>query len=542
MQPVDVKKPKPVEAPNPWDHRTQLNSEIATWTPTLTSWDNDIQPGFEINRGRARDLALTNPHVLSAVETQRDAVIGRRFTLVLMPDADYLGVSEDEADEWAGLVEAEWRRYAEGMTFDIDATRKATWTGICHQAQYGLHVDGEALATVEAKDGPYGYQTCIQLIEPERLDERNAQNIHGKDIRHGVERDRHGEPIAYYIRESHPHDARWTKPGQMPKRVERYGEYGRAKVVHVMDEPRPSMTRGVSSGMLSTLAPAKMLDVLGQTELSRNIMSASYAAVIESELNYEQAFKLLGAGGVSAPNNLTAAAVEHIKSVAPYHQKMGMRFNGARALHLLPGEKFNLVQSDMEGVQFEAFEKAFLKKIAAGLGVSYEELSRDYSGVSYAAARMSAETAWRRYLRQRSMFNAKFCMPIVSAWLEEALLRKRVPMLGSKFKVTRRGYSLARYGLCRGEFISWGRPIIDPVKETTGAHMRLALGLTTMRDESAASGDDYALVLRQRAREVKERAKHGVLNANGVDPTLVIGGGKQGNPQEERRARSDGAG
>ncbi|PVQ41401.1 phage portal protein, partial [Salmonella enterica] len=40
-------------------------------------------------------------------------------------------------------------------------------------------------------------------------------------------------------------------------------------------------------------------------------------------------------------------------------------------------------------------EQALLRYIAAGLGVSYEQLSRDYSQVSYSSARASANESWR---------------------------------------------------------------------------------------------------------------------------------------------------
>lgn len=526
-----------------WDHRTHIRGEIAQWQPPIVSADRDIAPGFLENKARARDLALTDPYATNSAEITRDAVIGRKFRLALLPDADYLGVSYDEADEWAALAEAEWERYAEGVTFDADAARKNTFTFMMHTVQEGMHSEGEALGIVRAKAGHYGYVTCLQLIEPERLEDPPGYSA--AEVRYGVERDEYGEPIAYHIRDAHKSDDRWRNGPRLPvgrTRVERWTETGRPQVLHLMDDFRPGMSRGVSRGMLASLKRMKMLQTFSDAELGRAIMQATWAAVIESELDYQQAMMVLGAGGGNTyGNNLTAAAAEHMRSVAPYYSDIGLRFNGAKVAHLMPGEKLNVVQAQVNGVAFDQFSTSMVRQLAAGLGVSYEDLSRDFSSTSYSAARQSLATIWRHYMRQRTMISVKFAMPYVSAWMEEAIVMRRLPMLGKRFKATEDGYRMARPGLCAGDFISWSKPVIDPVKERTGQHMAMALGMSTLRDEAATEGEDYTKLLRQRAREVRLRDELG-LNPTGIDQSLVIGGGKAGNPQEERKARSDGPG
>jgi lambda family phage portal protein len=550
-----------VLAPNPWDYRSNQHAEIACWQPPLVSADVEMQPGLHVNRARSRELVHTNAFASNALETLRDGVIGRSFDLALIPDYDVLGVSADEADTWAQFAEGEWRRYASSYHFDVDASRKSTWTFLMHQVMAGVHVDGEVLGIVRAKEGPLGYQTCLQMIEPERLDDRNNQvDTNLVEIRYGVERDEYGEPIAYHIRKSHPSDARWNLPrtGDDTVRIERYGLNYRPQVLHVFDEDRPGMTRGVSRAMITSLRQIKMLQSYNDAELAKQIQAASFAAVIESELDYTKAMGLLGDQMESYGNNITTAAVSHLKSIAPYHKETGLNYGGARVVHLVPGEQLKLVQSAVSGMQMEPFERAFLRQIAAGLNVSYEDLSRDYSDLSYSAARQSLTQVWRRYLRMRTMLVQKFAMPFVAAWMEEAIMTKRLPMLG-RFKANDQGWRNARHALVRGDFISWDRPIIDPVKEYTGKGIAMAYGLTTLRDEAAAEGSDWTSNLRQREREMRERERLG-LNQGGADPTLTIGGQvtdmpdatadagsgggnrKAGNTQEQRRARSDGRG
>lgn len=552
---VTVIKPQAPRVPmaaQPWDYRANLVGEIATWQPPLTSADNDIRPGFELNKARARDLALSNPYAANSVEILRDAVVGKKFMLALAPDYEDLGVSIEAADEWVGIVEREWERYAEGITFDADASRKNSFTFLMHQAMAGLHMEGEALGTIEAKRGQHGYMTCLNLIEPERLDNfhqvQSPFAANGNQVRYGVERDKQGEPIAYHIREAHEHEAYWQggRRSMQVQRVLRYNGAGRPQVLHVHDQARPNMTRGVSTAMLSTLKSMKMLGTFSDAELSRQIQSASWAAVVETELNYDQAMQLLARGGSLAGdgtsgNTLTDYAVDHLRNVAPYYSAAGMMYNGSRIVHMVPGEKLKIVQSNLQGAQFDMFTKAVLRELAAGLNVSFETLTRDYSNLSYAAARVSMEEIWRRYLRIRQLLTQQLGLPFFSAWLEEAIKIKRVPMLG-RFKPDAAGWQRAKHMLCRGEFISWGRPIIDPVKERTGQGLALAMGLTTLRDEAAGDGADWQANLKQRKREAQLREELD-LNPTGVDPTLVVGGNaKAGNPQEGRKARKDGEG
>lgn len=561
---VEIIKPRAPMPPQPnsWDYRANLVGEIATWQPPLTSADHDIRPGFEINKARARDLMLTNPYAVNSAEILRDAVVGKKFILALTPNYEALNITAEASDEWTRLVEDEWDAYAEGITFDADVTRHSTFTFMMHQVLVGLHTEGEALGLVVGKVGQFGYATALQLLEPERLD--NYHQVQSRlagqnEVRYGVERDVYGEAVAYHIRNAHPHDAIWSGGMQnaMVQRIERYSADGRPQVLHLFDKDRPGMTRGVSKQMLSSLKNMKMLSTFSDAELSRQIQSASWAAVIETDLDHQHAMKLLGQNvDLHTDTGYSASMLGYMRNVAPYYAQAGMRYNGSQVVHLMPNEKLKIVQSQLQGAQYDIFEKAFLRQLAAGLNVSYESLTRDYSDMSYSAARASSEDAWRRYLRIRQMLTQQFCMPFFSAWLEEALMERRLPMPG-KYKPTNVGWMSIKHHVCKGDFVSWGRPIIDPVKERTGQGLALAMGLTTMRKEAAAEGEDFAEMLKQRRREADLREKLD-LNPTGVDPTLVIGGNgappdaegegggggkkKAGNPQESRKARRDGPG
>ena len=66
-------------------------------------------------------------------------------------------------------------------------------------------MNGEALIIVAHRPNATGIGTCFQLIEPDRLSNPDGKRD-GRKIRKGVEFDRFGAPIAYWIREAHESD------------------------------------------------------------------------------------------------------------------------------------------------------------------------------------------------------------------------------------------------------------------------------------------------------------------------------------------------
>lgn len=503
----------------------RAQQDLLAWCPRLTDADNDHRVDFNVNKARAREMSWQDPYGSNAMAILRDAIVGRSYKLSLNINARALGLSEEQAHEWEQQAEEEWNRYAEGPWFGVDAGRKNTWTFLMHQVLCGLHSDGENLAMLVVKPGWEGYFTCLHLLEPERIsDPYQGVVADGVEVRNGVEIDQHGEPLAYYIRKSYPGRNGYSgraKPDDHV-RVLRQTEWGRPVVLHLFDEHRPGMTRGVSR-MVSVLKQMKMLGAYSDTELERAVMQASFAAVIESEMNFDQAMQVLGVSGDSGwGNNITAAAMDHMQKVAPYHQALGLRYNGSRIAHLLPNEKLNVVQTNVQGAAYDQYEKAMIRQLAAGLGVAAESLSRDFSDTSYSAARMSLADIWRSFLVRRAMMNSKFCMPFVGAWMEEAIMKGFLEMPDGSDPTIENWISKRQY-IVRGDFISWQKPIIDPVKERDGQQKALAMGLTTMEEEAAAEGKDWDKILRQRAKEKKLRADLG-LNIGDIDPTLNYSG------------------
>ena len=476
----------------------------------------------------ARDLSRANPYGQSARRTVTDAVIGARLTLQLEPSVEVLGVTAEAAADWVDMVEAEWDVYANSDKYHCDAQRKQDFTGLMRTAFSSDYVSGEALGTIEWKRGSSQDRTCLYLIQPERLsDPRGMLDYTGKR-RMGIELDQHGAPVAYHIRERHPGDGMWWGPNSYNwKRVPRYTYWGRQQVLHHFEADQPEMTRGLSA-FINAAQPMRMLRDYNMTELESAAVRATYAAVIESELDYAEAMKIIGpdlAGAIGGNSGINLQ-MKIMADRASYYRGQEFKFGKSKVAHLLPNENLKMVQGTQHAAALKDFNEVNLFEISAGLGVGNSSLTKNFSNTNYSGARAELYDVYRSYEVRRESFLAAFAMPLFGAWLEERIaLRGTLPMLGNK------NFYEVRDALVKGSFNTWGKPRLDPLKENQADKITYDAGALSLRDICAAEGRDWRLVMRQRAREKAEMDTLG-LKPEDINWTLILNEGAKKAPTD----------
>lgn len=503
------------------DARMHGGGELSVWRARNVSADAAVLKDAGQLRARARDLVRNNPLAKNAVRMNRDAVSGSGMKLSLKIDWRTLGLGSIEAAaEWQDHVVRAWEAYAESVEFQCDARRQRTFSQIFALVDQTDYVDGECLAVLEMKPGVGIYQTCVNLVDVDRLS--NPTGVPESDgIRGGIERDIYGEPLAYHIREGHPNDVGVTINALRWNRVERQTAWGRPIVLHTFDHTRPEMTRGVTE-FASVIGTMQMLSDWNKTELESAVVKAAYAAYVKSELDWDSAMKVLGAqvtsmrasGGTGNPimDNVTA----HLTNAAKYYKDQDITWQGARIPHLMPNESIEVLRSDAANANFGEFEAAFTRKLAAGLGVEAHELAKNYADVNYSAARAALLSVWRTYRARRTRLIAQFAMPFFGAWLEEAIAIGAVQMpqgVSADF-VTVRPF------LVKGTFIAWGKPMIDPMKERQAQQLGMQMGSDTLEDISADDGRNWRDTLDQLAYERAYKLKLG-LDPDGFGPEMA---------------------
>lgn len=484
------------------DARTRGGGEVAGWRPRNISADKAAIYDAPMVRARARDLVRNNAHAKNAVRMNDDAVSGSGVKLALRIDWRSLGIKDKEiASEWQDYVTRQWEAYAEGVEFQADAQRQSSFSEMFALVNRTRFIDGDALAVLELKPGTGPYQTCINLIDIDRLSNPMGAPD-SKFLRGGIERDALGEPIAYHIRLSHPDDVGFDLATQTWQRVPRQTPWGRPIILHVFNKLRPEMSRGVSE-FASVIHAFKMLGTYRDTELQSAITQAGFTAVIKTELDYGDALKVIGAHGSKVAGQQTNPLVDGITGqmalASEYHNEHGeITFNGNKIPHLLPNESLEFNRPTHPNTNFDGFESAFLKNLAAGLGVEAHELAKNYKEVNYSAARAALLAVWRTYRARRNHLVQHWAMPFFAAWLEEAVAIGIVQLPKGV-----RDFLSAKPFLVRGEFIAWGKPMIDPYKERQAQQLGVQMGVETVEDIAAEEGANWRDKAEQIATEKK---------------------------------------
>lgn len=486
------------ELASSYEGASRTSQELALWRAPMTSADMDILPDKEMLDARVIDTTRNDAYVLGGVNIHRDSIVGSHFLLNSKPKWQILGLSESWAEEFQTVVEAKFTNYAESPECWIDASRKNTLTGLVRLGIASFFMTGEVVNTMEwIKQRGRVYSTCVQAIDPARLSNPNGQTD-TRFLRRGILHNKYGQATAASIRLAHPGDW-WLDPyGQSSwKTVPIYKPWGRRQVIHIFEQLRPAQSRGISS-IVSALKEMRMTKKFRDVTLQNAVLQGYFAAVMESELPPEAAYASIGSGGTSE------YITEYLTGLSKFvGGGKGIHIDGARIAHAYPGTKLNVQKPGTPGGIGTGFEQSLLRYIAAVLGVSYEQLSKDYSQTNYSSAKAGMAEAEKYAVAKKRLIADRQATLIFRCWLEEALNNGELPIPSNAPFWYKDGYLDSQvfdaYSSCTWVGASKGQ--VDELKETQAAVLRIKYNLSTHEDEIARQGGDFRQVFAQRARE-----------------------------------------
>lgn len=480
-----------------------MGGEISSWSVTGKSVDEMYLPIKEEADAKAADIICSNSTASGAVQTYVDSVVGHQFRLNAKPNYRRLGISADDARSLAKDIEAAFTEYAEDPRCFIDAERRLTFTGLIRAGVRSHMESGEIFSSAEwfSKQGS-NFNTSIKRINPGRIS--NPNNIMDTDkLRAGMELNSRGASVAVHLRSNqycpyglHSLSGNW-------RRIPMYKAWGREQILHVFEPFGDGNCRGTTA-FINVLGSLKTLERYKGVRLQNAVINAMYAATIESEMDPQTIFQVLG-GDESGAKSL----VNYMEAVGEYHKGANIRMNGAKIAHLFPNEKLKLNAPANVDNGFADFERSILRHIAAGLNLSYEQLAKDYSQVNYSSARAALMNEWRFFMGRRAMIASRYATKIYWLWLEEAINRNIIK-LPSKAKFN---FYEATSAWGRASWIGAGRLSIDGIKEIKEAILKIEAGLSTYEKELANLGEDYQEIFEQQVREMKERDSEGLPRA-----------------------------
>ena len=488
----------------------RMSRETARWTPTFGSPDQIINHAKPLADARAADMARNDGYTTGAVDIHRDNIVGSQYRLNAQPNWRALGVPPGWAEEFQQFVEARFTTVAESEDCWLDASRTLPFTQQVRLSVSCFVITGEVLGTAEwIKESRRPCKTAVQLISADRLSNKDGV-MDTQFLRRGVVKDFRGKPLAYHIRRAHPAELltpdvfSWDViPAEKP--------WGRKQVIHIIDQLMPAQSRGVAS-MVAVLKQMRMTKKFQDVTLQNAVINASYAAAIESELPTLEAFAAIGAGGSDGPiTGMNSYLSAYLGSLESYLEEAStIAMDGAKIPHLFPGTKLQLKPAGTPGGVGTDYEQSLLRHIAAALGLSYEQFTRDYTRTNYSSARASLNETNKNMLGKKKGVADRFAKNVYALWLEEEIAAGNIPL--PKGKRSDWFYEpLVKDALTQCSWIGASRGQIDEMKETQAAILRIKSGLSTYEVECSRLGADFRDVFEQRAREEGVIKKLGLM-------------------------------
>lgn len=474
------------------------------WRPRLSSADREYLPERGDMVARTRDLARNDTGVASAKRRRVSSAVGGGWQLVAEVDGEALGLDEAATEAINEAIERAWRGYAYGHTFEMDAQRQLTFGGLLRTVAGSWFVDGEAFAHLAWSPGELcaSYATRLDVLDSDRVS--NPNNAGDTDLlRAGIELDPATRaPIAYWVRSRHPEDVGMETQTATWRRIERWTPWGRPNFLHVYDRERAGQTRGVSQ-LTAALSTLKAMAKFSEATLENAILNALLLGAIKSNA---------GPGAVSENfeyKDVTAFETEREK----VYDGRTVNLSGDVQLPVLPfGDEMEIFTQARDVAGFEAYTRTMLRRVAASVGCTYEELAMDYSTTNYSSARAAMIHAYAETQALQTLLRDQAVQPCYVAWLEEAVETGRVALPAGAPDYWE---NLAAYTRCR--WIAPGKGYIDATKEIQGDAMEIENIFRTRADVCARNGTNWRDNIRQTKRELQFMEKVGVQpTAGGV--------------------------
>lgn len=471
---------------------SRTHQDLAAFRPRSYQAQAALSSDRDLLTRRIQDLARNDGWASAGLDRLVDSIIGAGWRLNPRLDARRLRLNPQQLSDVTADIKAAFTDWAEDSDCWCDAAQRNTLGGLLALAYRHRAMDGEAIAIIQWLDRGGPWSTAVEMVDPDRLSQPVGA-METTAFRDGIELGSHTEPLAYHFRVGHPGDP--VAAGLDDARHLRVPRFinGRRLVVHAFEASRTGAIRGVPL-LAPVVKKIRMLGRYDEAELQAAVLNAVLGAFVTSPYD-PKAIEEGMAAGMKGP--------DYAGERMDYWDKVGgMQLPGATLNFLYEGEDIKFTPSAHPNDVFEAFVRTALRNVASAMGLTYEQLSSDWSQVNYSSARAALLEVWRGFTSRAGVFAAQFVQPIYVRWFEEAVARGRIRLpAGSP------SFDEAKPAWTRARWLMPGRGWVDPLKEAEAAGKRIALGISSLEREAAEQGDDWEEVLRQRARELATAAE-----------------------------------
>ncbi len=479
---------------------SRSKNSMRGWLASSKTPQEDIDKNIPILRQRSRSLYMSAPLATSAIKTNRTNVVGVGLKLKSSIDAEFLGMTMDQATQWQKTAEREFKLWARSKF--CDSTRVNNFYEIQQVACMSWLMNGDACVLLEyekpSRDFPYGLR--IHLIESDRVSTPHstgdnvylhATNPDNKNrIFNGVEVDKNNRVVAYHICSAYPNSNLYARKEW--KRVKAFGDRtGAPGVLMIYETERPEQYRGVPY-LSPVIESLKQLTRYSEAEMMAAVINGIFTVFVTSDK------------GASEFGFTDVIAEDEQVTEDDLNYEIGPGIVNI----LSTGEKIEIADAKRPSTNFDAFTTSLAKYVGAALEIPVEVLVKNFMS-SYSASRAALLEAWKGFRMRRSWLAADLCQPVYELFLAEAVAKGRIHAPGFFLD------PVVRMSYCGAQWNGPAQGMVDPMKEVSAAEKRIAIGVSTrQRETTEMMGGDFESNVAQLARE-NEMMKAAGLSENG---------------------------
>ncbi len=488
---------------------------LARRSVSVRAGSEDVRAAAAQASALATDFMHNSGWIAGAIDQVITDTIGDGLTINYKPDLSKLGYSDKESKDFAALVEAEFRAYADNpLEVDLAGEKKLSEMNDASVRIHACKGEGYGVFSFlsKADRAKYGIRTGtkVSLVSPNRLKWESNELI---GIEDGIFKDANGRHLKYRFQRKGPlgsledHD------------VDAFDGAGLRQVVQLMDRSEnPDASRAVPL-LTSVLNNISYQEQLGNATLATALAQAIMAATVKSpDASQEifQAFQTLEDEYEDIGSDLANLWRSRLEALQEGTINLT---DGVRVNHLAPGETFELHSSKTPNPHYVPFFQNLHREVARRIGVTAAAITMDHKGETYSSVRMAYASIWPIVTRRRDRVVAPLTKVTFANWLDESIAEGRIPFKG--------GYATFRANrelLSQVDVLGPAQPTADDDKKESARKKRYENGVTSVRRECALDGVDYDQIQKEVEEETKDFAKQGRMHPS----EKVQGGGGRG--------------
>lgn len=473
-----------------WDRLTE------DFKAPLTTGDAEMRTRLRTLRGRARELARNDPYTKRFLSRLCDNIYDHHGILFTSMAGEWrmnamrkMEFIIDEND--ARIIEAaylEWKKnpFVTGDMTLNEGGRLALRCTAC---------DGETWIrpVIDSSINEFGF--ALQLFEADICDDnrnqlyRDRNNQVVSQIRMGVEIDRFYRPQAYWMLKEYPGDQQWWQAeGYWSER------HAASEYIHPFLRSRITQVRDVT-WLHAIMRDLKMLDGYDEAAIVAARTGASKMGF------FTRGYQEPGDGyqGENAGNDKSMDAEPGL----------------IEDLSQTPGLDFKAWDPAYPHEQYPDFIKARLRRIGAGLDMSYYAMANDLTEVNFSSIRAGLLEDRENFKAKQTWWINRFETPIFLKWLEITLLNGSLkdPATGKPLPFAK----LKKFQNHKFRPRRW--PWVDPEKDANAAKISVDNRFKSRTEViEETSQNTFREVLAEQA------AEQDAAESLGVDLPMVAGG------------------